>query len=60
MCNNKAIYRYTWPGRDESFICERHVSWLKKVANAMGFSLQVIPLTEEQLEGGVPCNQKED
>jgi hypothetical protein len=44
QCPLVARYRYTWPGRDESFICERHVGKLRSVADAIGLSLQVIDL----------------
>lgn len=54
-CTEKAAYRYTWPGKNESFICEKHVSKLIMVANAMGFPLQVIPLENNQEE---VCRQK--
>lgn len=46
-CKNYARHRFTWPGRNESFICEEHVYKLKDVAEAMGLPLQVIPLTSE-------------
>lgn len=46
-CKNYARHRFTWPGSNESFICEEHVYKLKDVAEAMGLSLQVIPLTSE-------------
>ena len=43
-CPHAAAYRYTWPGRDESFICTEHVKKLTDIADAMGLPLQVIPL----------------
>lgn len=54
-CTEKAGYRFTWPGKDESFICEKHVSKLKAVANAMGLYVQVVPLEESSQE---VCRQK--
>lgn len=56
MCKEDAKYRYTWPGRDESLVCEKHVEKLKIVAKAMGFHLQVIPLDENDKE--TKCRQK--
>ena len=44
VCNEKAKYRYTWPGRNESFICEEHSHKLMAVADAMGLPLQLIEL----------------
>lgn len=58
MCDNPAKYKFTWPGRDESVICEEHVGKLKTVANAMGMYLQIILLSEQELKMGLTCNQK--
>jgi hypothetical protein len=44
QCENDAAYRFTWPGSDESVICEEHVGKLRGVANAMGFYIQIRPL----------------
>lgn len=44
QCVKYANYRYTWPGRDESFICEDHCGKLRAVAGAMGLHLQLIPI----------------
>ncbi len=59
MCDNLAKYRFTWPGNDESVICEAHVGKLSSVANAMGLHLQIIPLSEKDLEINLVCAQKE-
>ena len=59
MCNNLARYRFTWPGKDEAVICKEHVGKLKAVANALGLHLQIIHLSEQDLEVGLTCNQKE-
>ena len=58
MCKNKASYRFTWSGYNESFICEECVFQLKTLAKVIGLPLQVISLTKEQLEKGHSCNQK--
>jgi hypothetical protein len=53
-CPNDAAYRYTWPGRDESFICEQHAAGLRRVTEIMGSYVQLIPI-----EGDVPkCRQE--
>jgi hypothetical protein len=44
-CQNKAAYRFTWPGYDEAGICERHAEWAGDIAEAMGFHLELIPVT---------------
>ena len=54
-CENEAAYRYTWPGHDESFICEEHSKKLLAVANAMGMYLQLVPLEENEKE---KCKQE--
>ena len=54
-CTNKAAYRFTWPGRDESFICEEHSKKLQAISNAMGMCVQLIPIFGETPE---LCRQK--
>lgn len=44
QCPCVASYRYTWPGRRESFICGEHVGQLRAVANAMSLPLDIIEL----------------
>lgn len=60
MCNNPAKYRYTWPGNDESLICEEYVGKLRKVASAMDFQFQIIPLSEKDLEMELTCTCNHD
>lgn len=43
-CTQEAAYRYTWPGRDESYICDKCSAKLLAIATAMGFYVQLIPL----------------
>jgi hypothetical protein len=60
-CKNTPIFRYTWPGRDEAFICMYHSLRLQGVANAMGLYIQLIPmpiLTEDNSEEKI-CSQTE-
>ena len=59
MCDNPARYRFTWPGQDESVICEDHVDKLLSIAAGIGLYLQIIPLSEKDLEMGLICNQKD-
>ncbi len=58
-CKNKAKFRYTWPGRDESVCCESHAVGIKAVANAIGLHLQIIPLSENDLKHGLTCSSEE-
>lgn len=44
QCSNEASFRFTWPGREESFICADHIGKLSAIADAMGLPLQIIPL----------------
>ncbi len=59
MCYELAKYRYIWPGSDEFVICEGHVGKLRGLAEAMSLHLQIIQLSEKDLELGFPCNQKD-
>ena len=59
MCDNPASYKFIWPGNNESVICKDHVGKLLSVADALGFHLQIIPLTEEDLKVTLTCNQKD-
>lgn len=47
QCPCLASYRFTWPGRSEAFICGECEPKLRKVADAMGLSLQIIELYPE-------------
>lgn len=42
QCTNPCLFRYTWPGRDESFICIEHAHQLNNIASSMGLALQFI------------------
>jgi rubrerythrin len=56
-CEQLPVFRYTWPGREESFICIEHSVGLANIANALGLFLQLIPLSgDEQLK--VNCSQE--
>ncbi len=44
-CSHHAAFRYTWPGKNESFACVEHAMQLNCVANAIGLPLQLIPLS---------------
>lgn len=46
QCPNEADFRYTWPGRDESWICVEHAPKLAGIASAMGLHLQLLPLAD--------------
>lgn len=46
-CDQPGLYRFTWPGRDESFICEIHVHKLRGTAEALGLPLQIISILDE-------------
>ena len=47
-CEQPGLYRFTWPGSNEAFICEIHVDKLRDVAEAMGLPLQVISILDEE------------
>jgi hypothetical protein len=57
-CKEMPIVRYTWPGRDESFACEKHARGIQAVSEAIGTRLQMIALSaEDQLK--VACASKD-
>lgn len=58
ICGTPASYRFTWPGHDEKFICEQHSRFLVRVAEAIGLSLQLIPLNQDEIKEHV-CTQSE-
>jgi hypothetical protein len=47
-CKQQAVFRYTWPGKDENFICIEHGLKLQRIAQAMGLYIQLIPLSEDE------------
>ena len=49
-CQEPAVFRYTWPGKDEACICLVHAQGLKQIASAMGFYIQLIPLSDKEQE----------
>ena len=51
-CPNKAKFRYTWAGQDESCCCEFHMRGINAVSQAMGAYQQFIPLVEKD----IPCS----
>jgi len=56
-CNQQALFRYTWAGRDESFCCLEHAQQLQGVAQVIGYYVQLIPLSgDEQMK--VSCQQE--
>ena len=61
LCSNHAAFRFTWPGKDESFICVDHARQLQGLANEIGLHLQLIPLSDlvgDQLPTELPtCKQ---
>lgn len=56
-CPNRAEYRFTWPGREESFVCMGHAEKVKNISNAMGFFCQLHPIHESDFDGET-CRQE--
>lgn len=56
-CPHQARFRYTWPGRDEGFICSEHAQQLQYVAVTTGFRLQLIPLSADE-QAQASCSQE--
>ena len=57
-CSEPAAYRFTWPGHDESFVCEAHSRQLKGIAEAMGMHLQVVGVPITGTAEDEKCRQK--
>ena len=57
-CKNDAKFRYTWPGRDEAVCCEEHAYQIQAVSNAIGSYIQIIPLSENDLQHGLKCTNE--
>ncbi len=48
QCQNPGTFKFTWPGRDEAYICASCVKNLKAIAAAMGLYLQIREVPEEE------------
>lgn len=46
-CEGQAGWRFTWPGRNEMHVCSECAKKAARVAEAMGFDLEVKPLAPE-------------
>jgi len=56
-CKQPPLFRYTWAGHDESFVCLEHAQQLKNIADAIGYYVQLIPLSgDEQMK--TSCQQE--
>ena len=40
-CDERATHRFTWPGNPEVIACPKHAAMASRVADAMGFFLEV-------------------
>ena len=58
-CSEPAAYRFTWPGKDESFICVEHSMKVRSIADAIGLPLQLIILSIKDV-ATKECFQKVD
>lgn len=48
-CKEFPEFRYTWAGQDESFCCFRHGQGIRNVAQAIGYHIQLIELSEDEM-----------
>ncbi len=55
-CNKPAKYRYTWPNRNEMYVCEEHARGIASIAAAIGMHLQFIMLAKD-IENNLLCTQ---
>jgi hypothetical protein len=45
-CEIPGAFRFTWPGRDEEFVCLFHALRIAQIAEAIDLHLQIVPTTE--------------
>jgi len=57
-CVVPAMFRYTWPGRDEQRVCIFHADQLAKISDAMNFRLQIIRLEPMEMLQNSQCHQR--
>ena len=57
-CPNRAYCKFTWPGKDQAFICYPCSLKLKAVANAIDLHIQYIFISQKDLENKEQCEQK--
>ena len=46
VCGMKAFVKYTWPGQKPTTACLVHATQVAKLANAMGFKVDMLPIYE--------------
>lgn len=56
-CVNMPEFRYTWPSSKEAYCCQQHATQIEAIASAMGFYVQLIPLSPAEI-AKVSCSQK--
>jgi hypothetical protein len=56
QCEMTAMFRFTWAGMDEMFFCYAHALEVMNVAQALGYPLQMIQLSLEEMQEKV-CQQ---
>lgn len=49
-CTKPVMFRYTWAGSDEAHICYDCAVYLKRVAIAIDYHIQMIPLTPKEIK----------
>jgi hypothetical protein len=56
-CQEPAVFRYTWPGNEEKFICVDHAAKLLAISQAMGLTTHLYILLSDDLLKNIPCSQ---
>ncbi|RQV94490.1 hypothetical protein EH221_07400 [bacterium] len=57
-CGLPAMFRYTWPGKEEEHCCIIHAHMVLNVANAIGLPLQMIRLIDEEMFKDIKCSNE--
>lgn len=58
LCQEPALFLFTWLGNEKEFICLEHAEQLMQVARAIGPKLYLSMLSNDKLLEGVQCSQK--
>lgn len=58
-CTQTPMYRFTWAGQDEKYICLIHALTLIEIAKAIDYHIQLIPLSPDEMHSKT-CSQKSD
>ena len=59
-CNNPPFFRFTWPGKDEDYICAIHALEMERVIKSMGLHVQFIRLSLDEMVDHTCCQKSQE